>query len=579
MIDRDARGRKPRFHVVLIKPSKYDDDGYVISWWHALVGSNSLACMYALTERVVHDGILGAGVEVVIHFLDETVCRIPVRRLARTIQSAGDRAIICMVGVQSNQYPRAVDLSLQFMRHGLKAMIGGFHVSGSLAMLPKIPEEIQAAIDAGITIVAGEVEARWGDLLRAAHDGTLQPCYKFLDDVPSLEGVAPPFAPKVALRRFMPPNQTSFDAGRGCPFKCSFCTIINVQGNRMRGRTADDVEALIRRNVAQGVNRFFITDDNFARHREWEAIIDRIIDLREREGLHLSLMLQTDTLAHRIPRFIEKTARAGCKRVFIGIESVNPENLAATDKRHNRIAEYRTMLQQWRAHGVTTFAGYIIGFPADTYESIMRDVEYLKRELPLDFAEFFMMTPLPGSRDHQQYWLQGMPMEPDMNLYDSMHVCMDHPRMSRDELVRALHDAWRSFYSREHVLTVLKRHKDKRRENIAYKLIWFRSSVFIENLHPFMGGVFRFKGRMRRSPRFPVESIPAYYWRRTRDIARWSVQMLAQLIEMRRLYVRAKRDPEYVDVAITPEPLPPRTPLEPGPPRLSAVAAAVSQPS
>jgi hypothetical protein len=237
------------------------------------------------------------------------------------------------------------------------------------------------------------------------------------------------------------------------------------------------------------------------------------------------------------------------------------------------------MLQQWRAHGVTTFAGYIIGFPGDTYESIMRDVEYLKRELPLDFAEFFMMTPLPGSRDHQQYWLQGVPMESDMNLYDSMHVCMDHPRMSRDELARALHDAWRSFYSWEHVLTILKRRKDNRRENNAYKLIWFRISVFLENVHPFMGGLLRFKGRMRRSARFPVEAIPAYYWRRTKDIARWSVHLLAELVQMRRHYVRATRDPGYMDASITPDSQPQRTPVDSGLPRQATAPAAAFQPS
>ena len=93
---------------------------------------------------------------------------------------------------------------------------------------------------------------------------------------------------------------TSFDAGRGCPFQCSFCTIINVQGRKSRYRSADSVEQILRMNWKQGVNRFFITDDNFARNKDWEAIYDRIIKLREVDGMDVRFMIQVDTLCHRI---------------------------------------------------------------------------------------------------------------------------------------------------------------------------------------------------------------------------------------------------------------------------------------
>ena len=89
------------------------------------------------------------------------------------------------------------------------------------------------------------------------------------------------------------------------------------------------------------------------------------------------------------------------RRVFIGLENINPDNLIAAKKRQNKITEYREMLQKWRDHGAITYAGYILGFPGDTKESIMRDIEIIKRELPLDILEFFFLTPLPGSEDHK----------------------------------------------------------------------------------------------------------------------------------------------------------------------------------
>ena len=85
----------------------------------------------------------------------------------------------------------------------------------------------------------------------------------------------------------------------------------------------------MRANYAQGINHYFVTDDNFARNRNWEAILDRLIDLRENKGIPIKLILQVDTLCHRIPGFIEKAARAGCNQVFVGLESVNPKSLRA----------------------------------------------------------------------------------------------------------------------------------------------------------------------------------------------------------------------------------------------------------
>src|SRR5437588_9549857 len=118
-------------------------------------------------------------------------------------------------------------------------------------------------------------------------------------DLPNVEVEPLPLMPAIRAARTAG-AVTSFDAGRGCPFQCSFCTIINVQGRKSRRRSADDVEKLIRENVAQGLNRFFITDDNFARNKDWELILDRLIHLRLNEKIKLSFLIQVDTLCHKL---------------------------------------------------------------------------------------------------------------------------------------------------------------------------------------------------------------------------------------------------------------------------------------
>src|SRR5580704_12251667 len=371
--------------------------------------------------------------------------RINVNRIVRDIRAAG-AGFVGLVGVQSNQYPRAIDLGRKFRAAGIPVVIGGFHVSGCLSMLKDMPADLQEALDLGMTLFAGEGEDRMAALLRDIDGGSLQPIYNYLSDMPDLEAATVPILPARTVARVLG-KYASFDAGRGCPFQCSFCTIINVQGRKSRYRTADDVEEIVRAQARQNITRFFITDDNFARNSNWEPILDRLIELREKEGFRIRLFLQVDTLCHRIPGFIEKSARAGCTAVFIGLENINPESLMGSKKRQNKIWEYREMLQAWKRAKVLTYAGYILGFPTDTPESIARDIEIIKKELPIDILEFFYLTPLPGSEDHKNLHLRGVPMDPDMNNYDLEHACTAHPLMSKASWEQVYANAWTQYYA------------------------------------------------------------------------------------------------------------------------------------
>ncbi len=360
------------FRVVLIKPSHYDDDGYVIQWLRSTIPSNSLASVHGLLDDCNAARVLGEDVDIAIEAYDECNTVIDVQGVIQRIQKAGT-GFVGLVGVQSNQFPRAMDLMRQFRAVGLPVVVGGFHVSGCLSMLPELPPDLQEAKALGITLYAGEGEGRMVELLQDVAAGTLKPVYDYLNDLPEMSAASLPLLPKPVVAR-VAGHYASFDAGRGCPFQCSFCTIINVQGRKSRYRTADDIEDLVRRNLAQGVCRFFITDDNFARNRNWEVIFDRLIEMRERENLYFSFIIQVDTLCHKIPNFVEKSARAGVRRVFIGLENINPENLLAAKKKQNRIGEYRQMLLAWKSVSCFTYAGYIIGFPGDTKESVLRDI-------------------------------------------------------------------------------------------------------------------------------------------------------------------------------------------------------------
>ncbi len=543
------------FHFVMIKPSHYDDDGYVIQFWRSAMPSNTLATLYGLAADCRERRVLGDDVEIRLSELDETNKRVHVQHFVRRIKRDGGLGMIALVGVQSNQFPRALDLARQFRAAGLPVCIGGFHVSGCLAMLPELTPELVEALNLGVSLFAGEAEERLEGVMRDAFNGELKPIYNYMNELPSIENVPTPILSVKAVKR-TGGAQTSFDAGRGCPYLCSFCTIINVQGRKSRYRSADDVEEIVTSNLRQGIKRFFITDDNLARNRNWEDIFDRLIALRER-GLHFSIAVQVDTACHRIPGFIEKAGRAGVRRVFIGLENINPDSLKGARKGQNRITEYRENLLMWRRQNIVTTAGYILGFPGDTPESIVRDVEIIKRELPIDILEFFFLTPLPGSADHKRLHQQGVSMDADLNKYDLNHVTTVHDTMSADEWRRAYRLAWDTFYSPEHVRTLLRRARATGISlgKILGTVTWFYGSVLFERVHPLESGFVRLKYRRDRRPGLPIE--PRWkFW------SRYCAQLAATTWRLARLYLRyyptrraLQRDPsalDYRDIAITP---------------------------
>jgi hypothetical protein len=545
-----------RFQLVLLKPSHYDDDGYVIRWWRALIPSNSLAAVYGLARDSAERQVLGPDVAIDIDVIDETHTRVNVPKLLRRFRKHGNFGLLGLVGVQSNQYPRALDIARPFREAGVQVAMGGFHVSGCLSMLDGKAIELDRCREMGISMFAGEGEERFDDFLRDAAMERLQPLYNYMNDLPGLGGTPTPYLPHEYVRRTVGTN-TSFDAGRGCPFQCSFCTIINVQGRKSRYRTPDDIEKVVRDNWTQKIARFFITDDNFARNREWEAIFDRLAQLREVDKIPLGLMIQVDTGCHKIPNFIEKAKRAGVTRVFIGLENINPDNLVAAKKKQNKITEYRKMLLAWKAQGILIYAGYILGFPGDTAASIRRDIEIIQRELPLDLLELNILTPLPGSEDHQVLWKKGIDMDADLNKYDLEHVVTDHPVMSRAELQALYVEGWSLYYTRAHIETMIRRAYATGVPvmSLIKMLARFSNMMQLENLNPLQGGILRMKHRSERRPGMPRENVLAFYSRLTGELFSKNWEVIKIVWWMLAVKRRIERDPNrfaYKDQALTP---------------------------
>ncbi len=532
-----------RLNVVLIKPSKYDDDGYVIRHFRGVLPSNTLACLLSLTEDLKRRRALGFDIELRTRIFDDTVQPIPVDRIIHSNKLPRNRTVVALVGVQSNQFPRAADLARRFRSGGLQVLIGGFHVSG--IPFSEIGSGIQELTDLGITIVKGEVEETWGDILEDALHDRLRPIYDFLDRKPDLCNQPVPMINPAYQRLFIASKIGTIDCSRGCPYNCSFCTIISVQGRKVRFRSVETLTSAIRDNYKRfGINYYFFTDDNFARNACWRDVFEMLARLRVEEGIPICFMIQADTQSYKIADFIELASLAGCTQVFIGMESINPENLKAAGKAQNKIQEYREMIAAWHGAKIATHIAYIIGFPFDTPESVEKDVNSLKQDLGVEQASFFMLTPLPGSQDHARMLHAGEFMEPDLNSYDSFHETTRHPNFAPGEWYATYRKAWRSFYSFEYMRDVLANANPENYWNILRNFIWYKNSVHIEGGHPMIHGLFRIKDRTDRRPGFPVESRVRHFARRFREVRRLIRKWIALLLEMEELWLQTRKRSE-----------------------------------
>ena len=275
----------------------------------------------------------------------------------------------------------------------------------------------------GVSLFAGEAEGRLDGLLRDAANGTLQADLQLPERTCRRSSASPLPVPAARARQRTVRQLLDLRCRPRLSFQCSFCTIINVQGRKSRRRSPDDVEQHHPAELAQGIRRFFITDDNFARNKDWEAIFDRIIALRERER-HRH---QADHPGgHAVPPHSELHREGGARRRQPGLhrpgehQSRQPARGQEAAEQDHRISQDAAGLEARRRHHLSPATSSVSRTTRRNRSA--RDIEIIKRELPIDILEFFCLTPLPGSEDHQMLWQKGDWMDPDMNKYDIEHA-------------------------------------------------------------------------------------------------------------------------------------------------------------
>ncbi len=413
--------------VIVLKPGKYDAGGYVQRFRRGFMPNTTLSYLASLTPPEID----GARCDVIT--IDEYV-HADLEYLSLLRRDPQRRTLLAFAGVQSHQFQRALDLAALARSRGVESVvIGGPH---------PMTCDTSEHHGRGVSFCLSEAESVWPAILRDALAGELQPVYGADArwgaqlDPPAL---IPPS--RRDLRRYSVRMLGVYPA-RGCPYTCTFCSVIKIAGRQVRSQPVSTTIASLKAAKAAGVRMIMFTSDNFNKYSEVRQLLEAMID----ERIELPFFAQCDTQIARQEELVDLMARAGCFQMFVGTESFQRATLLAAHKYQNHPETYSRIIEMCRARRVTTHFSNILGFPNDTENGIFEHLQTL-RELGPDVASFYILTPIPGTEQYDEFMAQGLLTEPNLDRYDGTCVTWRHPTLQPERWNELLLHCYREFYS------------------------------------------------------------------------------------------------------------------------------------
>jgi hypothetical protein len=464
--------------IVLIKPSKYAADGSVERFRRGFMPNSTLPHLASLTPLQL------AGRSIQVHVIDEYVeTDLDYLRLLE-----GDPAyatLVALVGVQSHQFHRALDLAALARARGAEhAIIGGPHA------MTCDTTQLQGC---GVSFALAEAELIWTRILADAAGGDLQPVYgeeARWQDILAPPALIPPS--ERSLRRYAVQMLGVYPA-RGCPYRCNFCSVIKIAGRQIRSQPVETTMATLRAAKAAGILLVMFTTDNFNKYPEAEMLLQAMID----ERLALPFFVQCDTQVVRQSAFVELLGRAGCYQMFIGVESFDRQTLLDAKKNQNHPVRYRELIRLCRASSIGVHFSNIVGFPPDT-EASVRDQLGTLRALAPDLASFYILTPIPGTEQYEDFLSAGLITEDNLDRFDGSCPTWRHPHLSDRQLLDLLYRCYREFYAAPDALMKSARWfwQKRRSPNLLLKIATGAYSFLArvaaaQRMHPMAGGMHR----------------------------------------------------------------------------------------
>jgi len=341
--------------------------------------------------------------------------------------------------------PRAYELARFYRRQGIPVVLGGAHPS----FLPEeglehadyvicgegdeaLPELVAALQDGGDLAAIGNLAWREGETVR------LNPWRPFVAD---LDALPIPDYRLIHSWEKTGNRYISIATSRGCPYNCSFCSVILLFGRTYRYNSVDRVMEELRLHGTRAAHVFFCDDNFTARRERIKELCERIL----REGLRVEWSAQVRVEAAQDEELLRLMARSGCFIVFVGLESINPATLQAYNKKQT-VEGIREAVHTFHRHGIRVHGMFVFGAEEDDFQ-VIRDTVTFSREVHLDSLQYLILTPVPGTRVFAELEQAGRILCRDWSLYDGHHAVFQPRHFTAYELQYETVRAMRRYYS------------------------------------------------------------------------------------------------------------------------------------
>ena len=352
---------------------------------------------------------------------------------------------MCISSISSTA-PRAYELADFYRQQGLPVVLGGAHPSF-------LPLE---GLEHADYVICGEGDEALPELINVLENGgsladinnlcyrdgdTIQqnPWRPFLGDLDSL-----PIPNYNLIHGWKARNRrgvVSIATSRGCPFNCSFCSVILLFGRQHRVTSIDRVIEEIRQNGLQSRHIFFCDDNFTADRKRTKELCERIIA----EGLKIEWSAQVRVESAKDPELLDLMAKSGCYIVFVGLESINPATLKAYNKSQT-VQGIKDCVNNFHHFGINVHGMFVFGSEEDHYQ-VIRDTVKVSRQLDLDSLQYLILTPLPGTPFFKEMEAQNRIICRDWSQYDGHHTVFQPRQFTPYELQMETNRAMKKFYS------------------------------------------------------------------------------------------------------------------------------------
>ena len=348
-------------------------------------------------------------------------------------------------------------------------------------------------------VALGEADETWPRIVEDAARGALKDVYEPVDDFgkerkPSLKAYPEIPWDKIKLDQFnLLPGMLQpllkrvgggwgtfriipMESGRGCPYGCEFCTVTGFFGDSIRFRTNESVvnELLLLKARAKeegGQIAVFFIDDNFAINpKRTKSLLRDIIAANAQ--VHWVAQISANLL--RDEELVDLIAAAGGKWIFIGMESIDPLNLADVKKGFNKPGEYGVVLDRLAQRNVYAITSFIFGMDNDTPGVAQRTLKEI-RSWPAGLPIFGLLTPLPATPLYKRLEVAGRLTRPK-HWQEFIPFAMAHTplKMSIDEAHNEVRIGWANSYSPEAI--------EKAVDSLNHKPLGYRINILIARL-------------------------------------------------------------------------------------------------